>query len=53
VCDTFTRTAPEGTSLDRCLAGSQSMPQASLLVLIQLLSSFKAFILGSPYYLQI
>ena len=41
---TFTRAAPEGTSLDFHLAGSQSMPAASLLVLSQLLSSFKAFI---------
>ena len=41
---TFTRTAPEGTSLDFCPAGSQSMPHASLLVSLQLLSSFKAFV---------
>ena len=41
---TFTRKAPEGTSLDFCLAGSQSMPRASLSVTIQLLSSFTAFV---------
>ncbi len=45
---TFTQTAPEGTSLKRCQVGSQSVPNTSLLVSVQLLSSFKAFILVPP-----
>jgi hypothetical protein len=45
---TFTRTAPEGTSLNHCLVGSQSLPYTFLLVPIQLLSSFSAFDIVHP-----
>jgi hypothetical protein len=44
----FTQTAPEGTSLKHCQVGSQSVPNTSLLVPIQLLSSFSAFYLIVP-----
>jgi hypothetical protein len=40
---TFTQTAPEGTSLKSYQVGSQSVPNTSLLVPIQLLFSIKAF----------
>ena len=45
---TFTQTAPEGTSLKHGQVGSQSAPNTSLLVPIQLLSSFNAFNLVPP-----